>query len=33
MFEYGDEEGSSPVEKKEETLFEAFTNLQEFVSA
>ena len=33
MFEYGDEEASQPVEKKEETLFEAFTNLQEFVTS
>jgi hypothetical protein len=33
MFEYGDEEASQPVEKKEETLFEAFKNLQEFVTS
>ena len=33
MFEYGDEEASQPVQKKEETLFEAFTNLQEFVTS
>jgi len=33
MFEYGEEEASQPVEKKEETLFEAFTHLQEFLTA
>jgi len=25
MFEYGEEEATKPIEKKEETLFEAFT--------